>query len=168
MEPKLVKGPDILVKVVKRLARNYPVFVLLCGPARGYVIRRLEQLNIAYHHMLVTHHYDLPVYYHAADCYLIPAREEGGPLSLLESLASNVPVVSTRVGMAPDIICHGENGFLADVDDVEGLTNSVAKFADRPCLREQCMTRGSKTVLNYGWERITHALIDDVYADCIW
>lgn len=167
IEPKFVKGPDVLIEVVKRLARNYQIFVLLCGPARGYVIRGLKQLNIDYHHALITHHHDLPVYYHAADCYLIPSREEGGPLSLLESLAANVPVVSTKVGMAPDVIRHGENGFLADVEDVEGLANLIARLADGPGLREQCATKGSETALNYGWERIAHALIDDVYAECM-
>ena len=50
-------------------------------------------------------------YYRASDLYLITSRSEGGPLSLTESWATGVPVVSTRVGMSADYIRDGENGF---------------------------------------------------------
>ena len=55
------------------------------------------------------------------DLYLITSREEGGPKGLIESMAAGVPVVSTRVGMAPALIKDGINGAIAAVDDIEGL-----------------------------------------------
>src|SRR5262249_38350928 len=54
-EPKLVKGPDVLVAVLERLHRSIPeLFVLLTGPARGYVRRGLERVGIPYGHGLVA------------------------------------------------------------------------------------------------------------------
>ena len=38
------------------------------------------------------------------DMYMVTSREEGGPMGLLESMACGVPVVSTPVGMAPDLL----------------------------------------------------------------
>ena len=167
LEPKLEKGPDVFLKVMRILSREYPLFVLLTGPARGYVKRGLEKLNVPYHHSFVKQHSELLSYYHAADIYLITSREEGGPLALLESLASGLPVVSTKVGMAPDVICHGENGFLANIEDAEALASLVAELAEHPELQEKFVQEGYKTAINYSWDKIVKRLINDVYSKCL-
>jgi glycosyltransferase involved in cell wall biosynthesis len=115
MEPKPVKGPDLLVAAVERLARERPVFVVLTGPARGYVKAELGRRGIPFSHAYLDYA-ELPAAYHALDLYLVTSREEGGPMGLMESMASHVPVVSTRVGMAPDLIEDGLTGWLADID----------------------------------------------------
>ena len=50
-------------------------------------------------------------------CVSARASDEGGPRAALEAMATGVPLVSTRVGQAADLVRHGENGWLADVDD---------------------------------------------------
>jgi len=121
MEPKLIKGPDVFVDVVAKLAREFPVFVLLTGPARGFIKGRLDRLGIPYAHTYLAQHADLVRCYHALDVYVVSSREEGGPMGLMESMASGVPIVSTRVGMAPDLIVDGQTGGLAEPGDVDGL-----------------------------------------------
>jgi glycosyltransferase involved in cell wall biosynthesis len=44
-------------------------------------------------------------------------------------MAMDVPVVSTIVGMAPDVIDHGTSGFLAEPEDSEGLARAILKIA---------------------------------------
>jgi glycosyltransferase involved in cell wall biosynthesis len=63
--------------------------------------------------------------YQALDLYLITSRQEGGPKAVLESMASGIPLVSTRVGQGMDLIAHGRNGWVVDVSDIEALANSV-------------------------------------------
>ncbi len=121
MTPKLIKGPDILVETAAQLRRELPICVVLTGPARGYVKQGLERLGIPYVHAYVESHEQLVPYYHALDIYLVTSREEGGPMGLMESMASGVPVASTRVGMAPDLIAPDVNGMIAESEDVEGL-----------------------------------------------
>ena len=116
MEPKPIKGPDLFVAAVERIAKEFPVFVLLTGPARGYVKSELEKRGIPFGHHYLADYADLTGAYHALDLYLVTSREEGGPMALMESMASNVPVVSTPVGMAPDLIEDGVTGWLAPVD----------------------------------------------------
>jgi glycosyltransferase involved in cell wall biosynthesis len=119
--PKLIKGPDVFLAAIERLSKQLPVFVLLSGPARGYVRRGLERLGVRYAHHYAPDRDELAKLYHALDLYLVTSREEGGPMALMESMASGVPVVSTRVGMAPDLIINGVSGALVDVDDVAGM-----------------------------------------------
>jgi glycosyltransferase involved in cell wall biosynthesis len=119
--PKPIKGPDLFLEAIDLLRRDLPVFVLLTGPARGFVKRGLERLGVPYAHAYVETREELARCYHALDLYLITSREEGGPMALMESMASHVPVVSTRVGMAVDLIQDGVTGALIDDFDMRHL-----------------------------------------------
>ncbi len=123
LEPKFIKGPDVFINTVRILKDKIPnLFILLSGPARGYVKTSLEKLKIPYYHEYLKNYLeDLPRFYNAIDLYIVPAREEGGPKSILESMASRIPIISTRVGQAVDMIKHGYNGWLVEVEDYEGL-----------------------------------------------
>ena len=145
-EPKLVKGPDVLVGVLERLRGSVPeLFVLLTGPARGYVRKELERLGVPYRHVLLGSRDELARAYHALDVTLVTSRQEGGPKSVLESMAAGVPLVTTRVGQAPDLVADGDNGLLADVDDVAALTAAVVRVHDDAALANKLRERGRPT-----------------------
>lgn len=110
--PKLIKGPDVFISAIDRLRRELNVFVLLTGPARGYVKAGLTKLGVPFAHHYAEDRDDLARCYHALDLYLVTSREEGGPMALMESMSSGVPVVSTPVGMAPDLLTDGVTGGL--------------------------------------------------------
>ncbi|OQX15357.1 MAG: glycosyl transferase family 1 [Desulfobulbaceae bacterium A2] len=140
LEPKLIKGPDVLLQTIERLNSEVKnLTVLLSGPARGYVKQGLSRLGIPFKHIFFKDYISLCRIYQALDLYLVTSREEGGPKSVLESMASGVPLVSTRVGQAVDLIQHGVNGWLADVEDVEGLTywalRALSTASDLPAIR---------------------------------
>ena len=64
--------------------------------------------------------------YAALDAYVVPSRQEGGPKSVLEAMASGVPIVSTRTGQATELILDGKNGRLVEVEDAEALADALA------------------------------------------
>ncbi|MGH3016783.1 MAG: glycosyltransferase family 4 protein [Gaiellaceae bacterium] len=128
LTPKLIKGPDVLVDTLGRLREAVPgVVVLLTGPARGYVRGELERLRIPYRHALLASRAELARAYSALDVQIVTSRQEGGPKAVLEAMASGVPLVSTRVGQAAELVEHGVNGWLADVDDAEALAALAAR-----------------------------------------
>jgi glycosyltransferase involved in cell wall biosynthesis len=130
-EPKLVKGPDVLLDALRVLRERRPeLHVLLSGPARGFVRAGLQRLGIPYVHREVDRYEEIASLYLALDAYAVPSRQEGGPKGVLESMASGVPVVSTRVGQAAEMIRDGENGWLVDVEDADALGERLA-LADR-------------------------------------
>ena len=102
--------------------------MLLTGPSRGYVKNRLDKSKIQYRHDMLQDVNSLVDYYNVIDLYIITSREEGGPKALLESLACGVPLVSTKVGMVPDLIVHNENGYLVDLEDEDPSDLGFEKF----------------------------------------
>ena len=163
LEPKLVKGPDIFVNVVDELRKDYDVFVLLLGPARGYVKRELGKIDIPYKHIFLKNYLEIPRYYNVLDLYLVTSREEGGPKAVLEAMAAGIPIVSTKVGMAPEIIKDGYNGFLADVEDVEMLAEKASEILDDGNMARKMVENGLGSVRDYSWEKITKGYYEMIY-----
>ena len=162
MVPKPIKGPDLFVDAVARIHKSCPVFVLLTGPARGFVKQGLARHNVPCHHEYLDDYRDLVACYHALDAYLMTSREEGGPLAIMESMAAGTPVVSTRVGMAPDVITDGTTGALADLDATALADAALALFA-RDDL-DDLVTAGRDAVMFTDWRRVAERHLADVYA----
>jgi len=154
-EPKLVKGPDTLVAVLDRLRTSIPeLFVLITGPARGYVRKELDRLHIPYKHHVLTSRDELARVYHALDVSLVTSRQEGGPKALLESMAAGIPLVTTRVGQATELVVDGQNGLVASVDDVEALADAVLRIHADGELATRLRWRGRPTAEAHAEERL--------------
>lgn len=163
LEPKLIKGPDIFCDTVIALNKIYPLHVLLVGPARGYVKKRLDDVGITYSHFHLDNFLDVAWYYPLSDLCLITSRAEGGPKALLESMASGIPVVSSKVGMCADVIRHGENGMLADIGDVCSLVDSCCRLIENESEREHLALQGLSDVKEYSWDKIAMRYYNEMY-----
>ena len=152
-KPKLVKGPDVFIDFIKKLfSKRDDIFVLLTGPKRGYVIRNLSDLGVPFKYLGVLPFDEMPFCYGTSDLYVVSSREEGGPASILECMATGVPLISTKVGMAVDLIKNGENGFLVDIESSDGLAECALKILDNPNLKNKMVNNGRVTVANYDWK----------------
>jgi len=121
-EPKLIKGPDFFLKaleILKTKVKN--LFVLLSGPSRGYIKQGLDRLKIPYRHQYLDDYPRIGELFQCLDLYIISSREEGGPKAVLESMSAGIPLITTRVGQAVDLVRHEKNGWMVDTGDFEGL-----------------------------------------------
>ena len=156
LEPKLIKGPDIFLKTIERLRSRVPeLFVVLSGPARGFVKAGLETLGVPYRHFKFDHYAEVGSLFQTLDCYLIASRQEGGPKAVLESMASGIPLVTTRVGQAMDMVSHGINGYMVGVDDTEGLAVWAEHVLTHPSERPALQQAGRQTAEENSYESQT-------------
>ncbi len=112
--PKLVKGPDILLEILKGLKKRGMNFhVILAGPRRHWLRKKLAEHDIAFTFIGETVDCDdlqvnslprttLNLLYNMIDLYVVASRSEGGPHSILEACASKTRVISSDVGTARD------------------------------------------------------------------
>lgn len=152
-QPKWVKGPDVLVQVFRRLREKFPeLVVLLSGPSRGYVKKALAADGIPFRHVYLQNYQDVRDCYQAIDLYVVSSREEGGPKAILESMASGVPLVTTRVGQAIDLVRNGENAMMASVDDIEALAGAAESVLQDSQLRSRLVRQGLLTASGETYE----------------
>lgn len=71
---------------------------------------------------------DVYDFYGAFDAFVLSSIDEGLPLSLLEAMACEVPVISSRVGGIPELICEGETGLLFNPGDIEDLVGKLEEM----------------------------------------
>lgn len=143
---KSIKGPDIFLKTLEIIKNKFKeIYVLLLGPSRGYVIKGLEKLNIPYKNFYEEKIDDVVKYYCALDLYLITSREEGGPKSLLEAMACNIPVITTPVGQAIDLIEDNVNGIKVKDFKAEEIASRIINLLNDSKKINSIIANGRKT-----------------------
>lgn len=173
LEPKLIKGPDLLVAVLAQVrAAASELVALLTGPARGYVRHELDRLGIPYKHHLAHSRLELARAYHALDVCVVASRQEGGPKAVLEAMAAGVPLVTTRVGQAQELVDDGRNGVLVDVDDPAALAEAVLRMHADPGMTHPLVAAGRVTAegfdcrsLDSAWNQLLSGFVEISSAD---
>jgi N-acetyl-alpha-D-glucosaminyl L-malate synthase BshA len=118
--------PDV-VAVFERVARTTPAVLVLVGdgPEAGAALARLADAGLAGRVRFLGVQSDpLPVLA-AADVLLLPTSGEGFGLTALEAMAVGVPVVGTMAGGLPEVVEHGQSGYLLDVHAVDAMAEAV-------------------------------------------
>lgn len=107
------KNPDCLLEVMRLLPHRQ--FLLLGRNWNQYsLFEEMKALpNFTYKSAPYRDYGDI---YSTFDVFLSISRLEGGPIPLVEAMMSNAVPVASNTGFAPDLIRHGENGFIFDVD----------------------------------------------------
>ena len=83
----------------------------------------------------------------AADVFLLPSRFEGFPNVLMEAMAMGLPVVASNVGGCPDLVRHGQDGFLHEWEDQGGMAQSVLALLADAELSQRLGKSGRQRVL---------------------
>jgi glycosyltransferase involved in cell wall biosynthesis len=164
LTPKLIKGPDVLADAMKILNRKTPIFMLIPGPARGYLQKRFIEDGVPFINPgHVRHGQGLARLYHALDLYVSPSRDEGGPAGVMEAMASGVPVVSTKSGVAVDLFGDKENGILVDLEDPQGLAIACFDLINNSHLRQEMARRANHRIQAYHWTRLADQYYEKLY-----
>lgn len=102
---------------------------------------------------------DMAALYRAADIMLNPSLVDNTPNSVLEALASGVPVVSTNVGGVPYLVQHGETALLVPAGDAEAMAHEMLRLLEQPALVERLRTAGLQMVRQFTWQQVRPRLI---------
>lgn len=144
-----VKGHTHLVQAAAAICRRYPDAVFLFA-GRGKMLDTLRQqateLEIIGNVRFLGFRDDTPALLAAMDIFVLPSLSEGLPLSLLEAMAANTPVVASRVGGIPEVISHEQNGLLVEPADANALAQHILRLLDNPTLASTLAARAKTDV----------------------
>jgi glycosyltransferase involved in cell wall biosynthesis len=100
-------------------------------------------------------------YYDKADLFVLASFAEGVPVVLMEAMAKEIPVISTRITGIPELIEHDCDGLLATPGDAVDLARQIRKLLDDSGLRRELGVAGRKKVVGlYNQHGNNSAMVD--------
>ncbi len=143
------KDPFAFVEGARRILERHPEaqFALVGkGPLQEELASRIAALGLSQQVFMAGWQDDAWQLMAAAEVITLTSRWEGTPYSLLEAMACAKPVVATAVNGCPEIVLHGETGFLAPAGDLEAWVAGVARLLEQPAQAARMGQRGRQWV----------------------
>lgn len=138
LEP--VKGVDVLIaacgELKKRGCDGFMLEVAGVGRQDKNIAEQARALGISDHVCFLGGISDMPYFMAGIDIYAQPSHQEGLPNSVMQAMATGLPVVATRVSGNIDLVVHGENGYLSEAGDPLLMADNLQKLIERPAERE--------------------------------
>lgn len=141
---KVLDTVEILARVTKRVPAR--LILIGDGPERPRVQARAEELGVAEKVVFLGRHDSVAELLSCADVFLLPSSKESFGLVALEAMACGVPVVASDVGGIPEVVPHGEAGFLCPVGDVDAMADAVTDILRDEELHARLATNGLAVV----------------------
>lgn len=102
------------------------------GPLRVEAQALLETAGVAELAWLPGERHDVPDVLRCLDCFVLPSLAEGISNTILEAMASGLPVIATNVGGNPELVSEGLTGMLVPASDPEAMACSIIDYARNP------------------------------------
>ncbi len=156
------KGVYYLKEAFERLARAHPKLHLTIAGCmtepqtvqRFFSLELSERINV----IPFVAAADMPGLYANHDIFVFPSLVEGLPISLLEAMASGLPVVTTETCGMMDVVEPGYNGLLAKPADGDGFASRLRELIESAELRERLGRQAQETMRRYTWDLIAASL----------
>jgi len=142
-----------------RREMNSKLLLVGDGPEMNNIIKRVKSLGLEKDVLFLGKQDNVSELYAISDLKLLLSEKESFGLVLLEAMACGVPCIGTDVGGIPEVISHGENGFIVPLHDVE----SVAKFALEILTNQDIHNRMKKAAIETVSEKFHSSLIVSQY-----
>jgi L-malate glycosyltransferase len=147
------------VRALALLLRRHPdarMTIAGSGPERERLEELVARLGVGAH-VRFTGRLDsdeMANLYRTATISLNTALADNMPNSVLEALASGLPVVSTNVGGVPFLVDHEKTALLVEAGDAQAMAESMARVIEDHALRERLIRNGLDYVQGFTWERV--------------
>jgi len=133
-------GQDVLEVFLNTFSHNSDLHLVTNAPVE------CELPNVYIHRNVKAYSPKWLELYQQADIFVMPTYFEGFGWVFIEAMAAGLPVIATRINAIPEIVNHGETGFLIQPGDRNGLACCLRELMENRTLRQRMGTKGRKVV----------------------
>jgi glycosyltransferase EpsD len=148
------KNHKIGIEALAQL-KDKSIYYVICG--RGPLMENYKELaqslKIGDRVILAGYRTDVADFYKMADVLLFPSFREGLPVSVMEAMASGLPVIATKIRGSSDIVEDKKNGILLQPNDVKGVANAIDAICNSKMLCQMSL-RNKETAVRYDLSKI--------------
>ena len=168
LDPYKIPADSIIVGTVARLVEDKDPFNFLLaakfvhdqypnahfiwvgdGPLEDDLHKKIKEFGLQEVFHLVGYQSNVKDFLQAMDIFVLSSTSEGLSISMLEAMASGLPVISTLVNGAAETISDGETGFLVPIGDSEKLAEAILKLLAAPSFMREMGHLAREHIRNY-------------------
>jgi len=156
-----VKGPEYLVRAARYIISEFPnTFFLFAGDGdlKQKLRKRAVELGIQNNIIFLGWRSDVAKILSVYDVFILPSLNEGMGRVLVEAMALGKPLVASDVGGIPDLVTHGENGFLVPPKNSKELAKYIQILLEDIKQREKMGLAGKEMVVNFSDEIMVESI----------
>jgi glycosyltransferase involved in cell wall biosynthesis len=131
-----LKAPKDFMTLVRALAElpagSFQGLIVGDGPDRAEVEAEIRRLGLEENVVLAGERSDVPELLAASDVFVLSSRSEGLPVSVLEAMAAELPVVASAVGGLAELVEDGVTGLLVPAGDERALAEALGRLVEDP------------------------------------
>lgn len=161
------KNNAVIIKALSQID-NKKIKYFLCGvgPLKEELSALAESLNISDRAIFLSFRSDVAKLYKAADIFTLPSIREGLSRSVMEAMASSLPIVCSKIRGNVDLVEENRGGFLASPFSPEEFADAISKLAEDANLRKEMGEYNKTASLNFDSEKIKQE-IEKIFAENI-
>lgn len=157
------KNHKAVIKAISML-NDLDIIYLIVG--KGVLDTQLKELvgdlKLSTKVSLLGYRNDIPDLCSISDIFVFPSFQEGLPVSVMEAMASGLPIIASNIRGNVDLITNGSGGFLFDVSDVKELANKIRALVENKALREK-MGRINEIEANNFDKSVVMTIMKEIY-----
>jgi len=145
-----VKDQQLLLRAFAELKDRHRDLVLLIvgdGPCREALEALSRDLELGEQCRFLGLRRDVAEIYRLLNVFVLPSIAEGISNTILEAMASGLPVVATAVGGNQELVMPGETGTLAPSQNAQALAAAIERYVESPSLRAEQGAAGRRRAL---------------------
>lgn len=164
-----VKRVSDVVSIFQKVQQKMPAKLLLVGegPELSKIQHKINSLGLEDKVMFLGKQEDVAQIISLADVLLLPSEKESFGLVALEAMACGVPTIGSTAGGIPELVVHGETGYLAEIGDVDTMAEYTLKLLEdcelHKQFKEACIERAHTEFCNdkitYEYESIYYKVL---------
>ena len=162
-----LKGHDVLIKAATKVVRQFPDAIFLIignGILREKLENEINKLGLSGNFVFtgLVSPEEVCRYTPLMDVLAHLSLREGLPRSVVQALASAVPVVAYALDGTPEVVLDGETGLIAKTEDADDVADKICALLSQPELRRKMGAAGQALVKErFSWRRMCDVLEDE-------
>jgi len=158
------KDVPTLLAAFARVNAGTRLVIVGDGPCGDEWIALADRLQLGERCRFVPATRDIGPWLRTMDVFVLPSTTEGLSNALMEAMASGCCVIASRAGGNPELVRDGENGFLFETGNVEGLAAQMRRAANDGALRQRLGARAKQMIAEQFSIAASASRMADIYA----
>lgn len=161
------KGMPTIVKVAEGLPPGFVICIVGDGPWLDIIQEKYSHLIDSRKILLLGQRSDVSAILSVSDVFLFATLHENLSNALLEAMSLSLPTVVTRVGGNPEVVVHGETGFLVEPHDSESMIRYLIRLKSDPTLASELGRSGRERIEQHFSQEYIFGRLDDTYQEML-